>query len=163
LALGFFLLAYFGVWTAFALAAFSGDMALHRVADLWPAIAGHPQITAATLGAAAVYQLTPLKEACLRACRHPAMYLMHHYRRGPLGGWKLGFGHALFCVGCCWALMLIMFAVGVAHLAWMGILAIVTLVEKATPAGARLVWPIGAALAALALVELLRPGAVPGL
>jgi predicted metal-binding membrane protein len=162
-ALGLFLLAYFAVWTAFALLAFTGDMAVHRVADLWPRLNLHPQIIAATLAAAAVYQLTPLKDACLRSCRHPGLYLMSHYRRGPLGGWRLGFGHALFCVGCCWALMLVMFAVGVAHLAWMGILAFVTLVEKTAPAGGRLVRPIGAALAALALIALLRPGAVPGL
>jgi predicted metal-binding membrane protein len=162
-ALGLFLLAYFSVWTAFAFLAFWGDMGLHRIVDLWPALIGHPQIIAATLGAAAIYQLTPLKDACLRSCRHPGLYLMGHYQRGPLGGWRLGFGHALFCVGCCWALMLIMFAVGVAHLAWMGILALVTLVEKTAPWGGRLVWPIGAALAALALIELLRPGAVPGL
>lgn len=162
-ALGLFLLAYFAVWTGFALAAFSADMALHRAADVWPAFFGHPQIMAATLAAAAVYQLTPLKDACLRACRHPGLYLLRHYRRGALGGWRLGYGHALFCVGCCWALMLIMFAVGVAHLAWMGILAIVTLVEKTAPWGDRLVWPIGAALGLLALVELLRPGVLPGL
>jgi predicted metal-binding membrane protein len=162
-ALGLFLFAYFSVWTAFALIAFCGDMALHRIVERWPSLDAHPQIMAATLAVAALYQLTPLKDACLRACRHPASYLLRHYRRGAIGGWRLGLGHGLFCVGCCWALMLVMFAVGVAHLPWMGVLAFIMLVEKALPAGERLVCPIGAALAALALVALLRPGAVPGL
>ena len=69
----------------------------------------------------------------------------------------------LYCLGCCWALMLVMFAAGVAHLAWMGVLAVIMLVEKATPHGERFVVPVGAALAVLAVLALLVPGAVPGL
>jgi predicted metal-binding membrane protein len=163
-ALTFFLGGYFAVWTAFALAAFTGDMQLHRIIDAWPAFAAHATlIPAATLGLAAVYQFTPLKDACLKACRHPAVYLMRHYRRGALNGLRLGLGHALYCVGCCWALMLVMFAAGVAHLAWMGVLATIMFVEKTTPAGNRIVVPVGAALAGLAGIALLAPGAIPGL
>ncbi len=163
-ALTLFLLAYFGVWTAFALIAFAGDMLLHRSVDAWPWLAAHEQlIFALTLGFAAVYQLTPLKDACLRACRHPGLYLTSHYQRGAMNGLKIGFGHALFCLGCCWALMLVMFAAGVAHLAWMGVLALVMLIEKAAPGGDRIVVPVGAALGALALVALFVPGAIPGL
>ncbi len=120
-------------------------------------------IPAATLGLAALYQFTPLKDACLKACRHPGMYLMRHYRRGALNGLRLGFGHALYCLGCCWALMLVMFAAGVAHLAWMGVLAAIMFVEKATPSGNRFVAPVGAALGALAVIALVAPGAIPGL
>ena len=75
----------------------------------------------------------------------------------------MGFGHALFCVGCCWALMLVMFAAGVAHLAWMGLLAAIMLFEKTAPAGQRVVAPVGAAFAVLALIALLRPGSIPGI
>ncbi|HEY6324982.1 MAG TPA: DUF2182 domain-containing protein [Candidatus Cybelea sp.] len=164
LALILFLSGYFAVWTAFALAAFTGDMQVHRVVDAWPWLAAHATlIPAAVLGVAAVYQFTPLKDACLRACRHPAMYLVRHYRRGALNGLRLGFGHSLYCLGCCWALMLVMFAAGVAHLAWMGVLATIMFVEKATPAGNRVVAPVGAALGVLAGVALLAPGAIPGL
>jgi len=164
LALLAFLASYFAVWSAFALAAFAGDMQLHRMVDAWPWLAAHSAaIPAGALGLAAVYQFTPLKDACLRACRHPALYLMHHYRRGARNGWRIGFGHALYCLGCCWALMLVMFAAGVAHLAWMGVLAVIMFVEKATPIGSRIVAPVGAALAALAFVALVAPGAVPGL
>jgi predicted metal-binding membrane protein len=163
-ALALFLTAYFGVWTAFALAAFAGDMQLHRLVDVWPWLGAHSQIIAAgTLALAAVYQLTPLKDACLKACRHPGLYLVSHYQRGALNGLRLGLGHALFCLGCCWALMLVMFAAGVAHLAWMGVLALIMLVEKAAPHGERYVVPIGAALGALAVAAFVAPGFVPGL
>jgi predicted metal-binding membrane protein len=164
LALGLFLAAYFAVWTAFGLAAFAGDMQLHRFVDAWPWLAAHSQlILAGTLGFAALYQLTPLKDACLKACRHPGMYLAKHYRRGAVNGLRIGLGHALFCLGCCWALMLVMFAAGVAHLAWMGVLGLVMLVEKGAPGGDRVVAPVGAALAILSVFALFIPHAIPGL
>lgn len=163
-ALALFLIAYFGVWTAFALVAFAGDMQLHRAVDALPWLAAHSQfILAGTLGFAAIYQLTPLKDACLKACRHPGMYLARHYQRGVVNGLRLGLGHALFCLGCCWALMLVMFAAGVAHLAWMGVLGAVMLIEKGAPGGDRAVVPVGAALAVLAVVAVLVPHAIPGL
>lgn len=163
-ALLLFLSGYFAVWTAFALAAFTGDMQLHRAVDAWPWLAAHATlIPAATLGLAALFQVTTLKDACLKACRHPGIYLMHHYRRGALNGLRLGFGHALYCLGCCWALMLVMFAAGVAHLAWMGVLAAIMFIEKATPIGNRIVAPVAVVLAVLAAIALFVPGAVVGL
>ena len=163
-ALTLFLVAYFAVWSGFGLAAFAGDMQLHRLVDAWPWLDAHSQfILAGTLGFAALYQLTPLKDACLKACRHPGMYLAKHYQRGPVNGLRIGFGHALFCLGCCWALMLVMFAAGVAHLAWMGVLGIIMLVEKGAPGGDRVVAPVGAALAILSVFALLIPHAIPGL
>ncbi|MBV8371912.1 MAG: DUF2182 domain-containing protein [Candidatus Eremiobacteraeota bacterium] len=163
-AFALFLFGYFAVWSAFALTAFAGDMQLHRLVDAWPALAAHAYvIPAVTLAVAGAYQFTPLKDACLRACRHPGLYLVQHYRRGALNGLRLGFGHALFCVGCCWALMLVMFAAGVAHLAWMGVLALIMLLEKGVPNGDRIVAPIGAAFLLLALLALVLPGAIPGI
>lgn len=163
-AFALFLAGYFAVWTAFALAAFGADMQLHRVVDAWPWLTVHATlIPAATLALAAFYQFTPLKDACLRACRHPASYIMRNYRRGALNGWRLGLGHALYCLGCCWALMVVMFAAGVAHLAWMGVLAAVMFVEKVTPHGNRIVAPVGIALALLAGIALFVPRVIPGL
>lgn len=163
-ALGLFVGAYFAVWTGFALAAFTGDVQLHRLVDASAWLSAHAGlIPAAALALAAIYQFTPLKDACLRACRHPGMYLLRHYRRGAFNGLRLGFGHALYCLGCCWALMMVMFAAGVAHLAWMGVLAAIMFVEKATPAGNRIVAPVGAAFGALALIALVAPAAIPGL
>jgi predicted metal-binding membrane protein len=80
-----------------------------------------------------------------------------------LNGLRLGLGHALYCLGCCWALMLVMFAAGVAHLAWMGVLAAIMFVEKATPVGNRIVVPVGVAFGALAVITILAPGAFPAL
>jgi len=163
-ALTLFLVAYFAVWSAFALTAFGGDVLVHRTVDSLPWLGAHPQtIAALTLWLAAAYQLTPLKEACLKACRNPGMYLTRHYQRGALNGMRLGFDHALFCLGCCWALMLVMFAAGVAHLAWMGALAIVMLIEKAVPSGNRIVVPVGATLGLLGALALIAPGSIPGL
>ena len=162
--LALFLTAYFAVWSAFALVAFAGDMQVHRAVDAWPWLNTHSQVVlASTLLLAGIYQLTPLKDACLRACRHPGMYLARYYQRGMLNGFAIGLGHALFCLGCCWALMLVMFAAGVAHLAWMGALGVVMLVEKGARHGERLVVPVGGVLAALALISLLAPHAIPGL
>src|ERR1700730_15877945 len=93
-ALALFIAGYFAVWTVFALAAFGGDMQLHRAVDAWPWLASHESlIPAATLALAGVFQFPPLKDACLKACRHPGVYLTRHYRRGILNGFKLGFGH----------------------------------------------------------------------
>ena len=162
--LALFLLAYFAVWSAYALAAFAGDMGLHGLVHGWSWLALHAQVVpAATLALAAGYQVTPLKDACLRRCRHPGAYLLRHYQRGALGGLRLGLGHGALCVGCCWALMLVMFAAGVAHLYWMGVLALVTLAEKALPGGRRLVLPVAVVLSVLAIGALVLPGSVPGL
>src|SRR5438270_553300 len=106
-------------------------------------------------GAAAVWQLTPLMDACLRECRHPAAFLQRYYARGPRAGLVLGLRHAFFCLGCCWALMLVMFAAGVAHLAWMGALGLVMVAEKTFPGGDQLARPVGGILALLAAAALL--------
>ena len=157
-----FLGAYFGVWTAFALAAFFSDAGLHRLVAAWPWLTMHVNvIPAAPFGLAAIYQFTPLKDACLRACRHPGAYLLRFYRSGAVGGFKLGLGHAIFCLGCCWALMVVMFAAGVAHLSWMALLALIMLIEKTFPGGNRLVYPVGAMFALLAVTALLAPSALP--
>ena len=159
-----FLIAYFAVWTDFAALAFGGDMLVHRLVHASAWLTSHDQVVAAgTLALAGLFQLSPLKDACLRTCRHPAVYLMRHYQRGPAAAARLGFEHGLFCVGCCWALMLVMFAVGVAHLAWMGALALVMFVEKATSQGHRLVGPLAVVLLGLAAVSLVVPGSIPGL
>ena len=98
-----------------------------------------PLILAATLVLAGLYQLSPLKDACLRACRSPLSIIGSRYRRGAAGGWRVGLAHALNCLGCCWALMLVMFATGVGSLLWMLALTAVMVAEKTSRAGARLV------------------------
>ena len=162
LSVGLFLSAYFGVWTVFAVAALVGDMGLHGLVHSWRWLDENARlIPVATFALAAVWQLTPLKDACLRECRHPGAFLQRYYRRGPKAGMLLGLRHGLFCLGCCWALMMVMFAAGVAHLAWMGVIGLVMLAEKALPGGDRLAIPVGVILAGLALAALMVP--IPGI
>lgn len=147
LVLAAFLAAYFAVWTAFAAAALGADLGLHRLLAGWPVLAArHSLIAGLTVIAAGAFQFSPLKEQCLRACRHPMSYLLRHYGRGPGAAWRLGLRHALFCLGCCWALMLVMFAVGAGNLAIMAALTGIMLVEKTQRWGGRLVPFVGAGL-----------------
>jgi predicted metal-binding membrane protein len=149
-ALAAFLGAYALVWSAFGLAAFLGDAGLHAlVASSGWLTANDWAIAPFVILLAGGFQFTPLKDACLRACRHPASFLHRHYRRGVGGGFRLGLRHAAFCVGCCWALMLVMFAVGTASLIWMALLTALMVHEKTRPSGARTVPLTGVALLAM--------------
>ncbi len=102
-------------------------------------------LTAALLIVAGLFQLTWLKGACLEHCRAPASFLAEHWRAGRLGAFRLGLVHGAYCLGCCWALMLLLFAAGIMNLVWIAGLAILVLVEKLAPFGGRL-GPISAAL-----------------
>jgi predicted metal-binding membrane protein len=149
-ALAAFVGGYAVVWSAFGVLAFAGDAALHALVDASPWMKAHDwAIAPAVLVLAGLFQFSSLKDACLRACRHPASFLHRHYRRGARGGFELGGRHGLFCVGCCWALMLVMFAVGVASLIWMALLTALMVHEKTRPTGARTVQLTGVTLLAL--------------
>lgn len=155
-----FLSAYVLVWTAFALVALAGDLGVHELVERWSWLKARPGlILGSTLALAGAFQFSGLKEACLTACRSPLSMLWSGYRRGVAGAWQLGLRHGLSCLGCCWALMLVMFATGVASLAWMVGLTAVMLAEKTTRIGASLSGPVGlgllAAGAAIALPALL--------
>jgi predicted metal-binding membrane protein len=153
-----FLLGYAAIWTGFAVIAFLGDTQIHHLVDTWPWLAGRPWLIAGlTLMVAGGFQFTPLKERCLTQCRSPFAFFVHHYRRGFTGAWKLGVDHGRFCLGCCWALMLLMFGLGVGSLPWMVNLAVVMFVEKTTPGGRRLVPLVGAGLVLLGALVLWRP------
>ena len=147
LALAAFLAGYAAVWTGFAATAFAGDTALHRLVEGWPALRDRPWvILAATLLVAGGFQFSPLKERCLHECRSPASFLYRYYARGLGAAWRLGLRHGLFCLGCCWALMLVMFGVGVGSLPWMLALTGVMVVEKTSRHGRRLVPIVGTTL-----------------
>jgi predicted metal-binding membrane protein len=138
---------YLLVWTAFAPVALLFDSGIHRLVHAWPWLAAHEGfVLAGALLLAGGYQLSPLKNACLTACRDPLGFLWQHYRRGVRGAVALGARHGLWCLGCCWALMLVMFATGVGSLLWMLGLTAVMVAEKTTRWGARLVVPVGAVL-----------------
>lgn len=156
-----FLAGYFAVWTAFALLALGGDASLHWLVDRWAWLADRPWlISGGILVGAGAFQFSPLKERCLAECRSPVQFLWRHYRPGVAGAWHLGLRHGVFCLGCCWALMLLMFAVGVGSLAWMAALTGVMLVEKTSRFGRRLVPMVGIVLMACGCLILLRPATV---
>jgi predicted metal-binding membrane protein len=102
-------------------------------------------LTAGLFVAAGLFQLTPVKAACLEHCRAPAAFLSRHWRPGRLGAFRLGLVHGAYCLGCCWALMLLLFAAGIMNLVWIAGLAILVLLEKLAPFGANLA-PLSAAL-----------------
>jgi predicted metal-binding membrane protein len=157
-----FLAAYFAVWTGFALVALLSDAGLHRLVGRWRWLDERPRLIAGSvLVLAGAFQFSPLKERCFDACRSPVGFLWHHYRQGLRPAWDLGLRHGLFCLGCCWALMLTMFAVGVGSLTWMAGLTGVMLIEKTTPWGRRLVPLVGAALLVWGALVLWQPGWLP--
>lgn len=145
-----FLGGYALVWTAFGAIAFVGDLFLHRFADHNAYLSAHQNyIAGGVILLAGVFQFSSLKEKCLQECRHPGVFLMRRYRRGEAAALKIGAGHGVFCLGCCWALMLLMFAAGVANLWWMALLTAVMVYEKVGRHGDTLSPIVGVGLLAL--------------
>jgi predicted metal-binding membrane protein len=106
-----FLGGYALVWSGFGALAFTLDLGVHAAVDASPWLREHDWLVGGSLLAlAGAFQFTPLKDACLDKCRHPAAFVLRFYERGTAGGFRLGARHGVFCVGCCWALMLVMFA-----------------------------------------------------
>ena len=150
-----FLGGYALVWSAFGALAFLVDVGVHAAIDLSPWLEGRDWLLGGSvLALAGAFQFTKLKDACLDKCRHPGHFLIRFYERGPGGGFRLGARHGVFCLGCCWALMLVMFSVGVASLAWMAVLTALMVWEKTRPSGARSVPVTGIALLGAAAVVL---------
>jgi predicted metal-binding membrane protein len=138
---------YAAVWTIFGAAAFLLDTVVHRSVERLPWLEAHPEVIAGSvLLVAGAFQFTDLKDRCLRECRHPAPFLLSHYARGPRAAFRLGLAHGLFCLGCCWALMLVGFAAGVANLWWMAALTAVMVYEKTGRRGDEAVTPVGVSL-----------------
>ena len=145
------------VWSAFGLLAFFFDVGVHAAVDSSPWLHHHEWLFGASvLALAGAFQFTRLKDACLDRCRHPGQFLLRFYERGTTGGLRLGVRHGAFCVGCCWALMLVMFAVGVANLVWMAALTALMVHEKTRPLGAQAVPVTGLALLGAASIVLLH-------
>jgi predicted metal-binding membrane protein len=151
------LVGYLGVWVSFGLLAYGADGLLHAAVERLPPVRGAaPGIGAVLLLAVGIYQFTPLKTMCLEKCRSPYMFLVQHWRGRQAGrdALRLGMRHGLFCLGCCWSLMLLMFAVGGANLGWMLALGALMGAERTTRLGRHLTRPLGAALILGALLVL---------
>jgi predicted metal-binding membrane protein len=158
-----FLLAYLGIWTLFAAAAALAQALLvgSGLLDAMALSVGNGRVAGVLLLLAALYQLSPVKRACLDQCRSPLAFIMRLSRPGIAGTLRLGIAHGLYCLGCCWALMLLLFVGGVMNLAWIAALSLLVLAEKNAPPAFR-VRPILAALLVVAgAILLARPEAWP--
>ena len=144
---GAFAGGYLVVWGGFSLVAVLLQWGFESLALLSPMMrTSSVYLGAGLLIAAGVYQLTPLKQACLRHCRSPIDFIAHHWRQGTDGASRMGLEHGLFCLGCCWVLMTLLFYGGVMNLWWIAGLALYVLLEKLAPAGPRLGRYIGGLL-----------------
>lgn len=131
-----FVAGYLAVWTAFSAAAALGQAGLHRAALLSPAmVSTSPVLGGLLLVAAGVYQWLPIKGACLGRCRSPLGFLGSEWREGRAGALVMGLRHGLLCLGCCWALMALLFVAGVMNLLWVATIAAFVLLEKLAPRG----------------------------
>ena len=147
------ILGYLGVWAIFGAVAFRGDAYVHAAAARRPAVGDAAQwIGVAVLLLAAIYQVTPLKEMCLTKCRSPYSFVAEHWRgkNAAAEALRLGVAHGLFCVGCCWTLMILMFAIGGVNLGWMLGLGAAMAAERSFRWGRYLTVPLGVALLAAA-------------
>lgn len=148
---GMLVLGYLATWAGIGGLAWAGILGVHAAAKELPMLRSHPSLgDAALLLVAGAFQFSTLKYRCLDQCRSPRSFLIAHWRgrRRTLDALELGLRHGLFCVGCCWALMLLMFAAGANDLVWMAGLGALMAVEKNTAWGRHLVAPTGALLLA---------------
>ncbi len=152
---GLLILGYLAVWMGFGALIHLADILVHEGAEQigWLE-ANYWVIGAGTLVLAGVYQFTPLKYHCLDKCRSPFSFIAGHWSGGKEAAQslRLGADHGLFCVGCCWSLMLLMFGVGAGNIGWMLVLGSVMAVEKNMPWGRRLSKPLGVALIGSGLI-----------
>ena len=163
-AVGFFVAGYLLTWTLAGMTAYAvlqAGRALDGGALAWDE--GGRWLAAAVLFGAALYELTPLKYACLRRCRGPLGFVIEHWRDGRLGALRMGLGHGGWCVGCCWALMAALFALGAMSIAWMVLIALLIAAEKLLPWRAVATYGVTVVLLALAIGVAAVPDRVPAL
>jgi len=148
---------YIVIWAIFSASATAAQRILSRLLIVSPMMTVTSRAaTVAMLALAGLYQLTPLKRACLHACRSPLSFMMHRWRAGSIGAFRMGVDHGIYCVGCCWALMLLLFVGGVMNLTVIVALTVFVAIEKLLPIGAAAARVSGAALIAAAAWMLVR-------
>ena len=162
--IGMFVAGYLVTWTLYGLAAYGAYRLVAGSGLGWLGWQREgPYVAGAAIAAAGLYQLTPLKEACLRRCRGPLGYLVRGWREGRMGALRMGAEHGLVCVGCCWGLMLALFALGVMSLFWTALVAAAIFAEKVLPHGRRVAHVLAVGLVVLGTLVAFTPGHVPQL
>jgi len=162
LLLALLVLGYLVAWGGFGLVAHAADSGIHRVAGRFDWLTSHAWVIGALiLVLAGAFQFSALKHRCLDRCRAPAGFVSSRWsgRRPVRESFRIGLDHGLFCIGCCWALMLVMFAVGMGNLGWMLALTAVMAAERNLPSGRRLAAPAGVALLAWSAVTVVAHAA----
>jgi predicted metal-binding membrane protein len=163
-AIALFVAGYLVTWTAFGLAAFALFEFVDGLDISWLSWdEGGPYVAGAVILAAAVYELTPAKDACLEKCRSPLDFLMERWHEGLGGALLLGMEHGAWCVGCCWGLMAVLFALGVMSVGWMIFVAVLIAVEKLAPWSRAPKLAIAGLLVVLGIAVAVVPESVPGL
>jgi predicted metal-binding membrane protein len=158
-----FATAYVVVWGAAGVVAYGiFTLGRHLVGPDLAWNDGGRWLAGSLLAVAAVYELTPLKDICLTKCRSPLGFLLGTWRDGVRGGAVMGAKHAAWCLGCCWALMIALFALGVMSLVWMAVIAALITIEKLLPWRRVAVWSTTAVLLALSVGVFAAPDAIPG-
>ena len=152
---------YLWIWTLVGLVVYATSHLIRGLVEQSSLLAANLWVLgAAILLVAGLYQFSALKHKCLEKCRSPLSFIMEHWRGGKAEqqAFQLGLRHGIFCVGCCWSLMLLMFVVGVGSLAWMLVLAVVMAIEKNLSWGRRLTLPLGVVLLATAVTVVATGG-----
>jgi predicted metal-binding membrane protein len=157
-----FTAGYLAVWTAYGLAAYGVFRLVTSFDTGWLDWDGSgPYVAAGAIAAAGIYELTPVKDRCLRRCRGPLDCVSAN--GGRLGALRIGLAHGLYCVGCCFGLMVVLFALGVMSVLWMAVIAGVIFAEKVLPHGRRLPRVVAPLLVLLGIWLAVSPSSVPGL
>ena len=152
LAVGTFAVAYLVLWAATGLPAYVAGLGLMALSQTTLAY-----VIAVVLVVAGAFQWTPLKRICLRHCRSPIGFLLGHWRPGLRGALAMGWAHAWYCVGCCWALMGVLVVAGAMGLPWVLLIACIVAAEKLLPGGERFARVTGVLLAGLGVMMAIRP------
>jgi predicted metal-binding membrane protein len=133
-----FAFGYLIIWSLFSAIATAGQLALQRAAIISDALRFTPLLGGIVLIATGIYQLTPLKDACLAKCRSPISFFMTCWHEGGFGALRMGLNHGTFCVGCCWLLMALLFVAGAMNLLWVAAITALVLIEKVAPYGRKI-------------------------
>jgi predicted metal-binding membrane protein len=154
-----FAFVYVFAWLLFGIPVYAAELVVETLLAASPMAVGLlPYALAVVLVVAGVYQFSPLKTACLRACQSPLGFLMARWRAGYLGTLRLALAHALYCIGCCWALMAVLVAAGAMGLHWVLLIAALVAAEKLAPAGLVIARTAGVALVVLGVLVAANPG-----
>lgn len=153
---GYLFSGYFVIWAFFSLAATLLQWALQKIGWLNPGM----KITYKILGAliliaAGAFQFTPLKQQCLRHCRTPTNFILKKWKEGKSGAFKMGIDNGLYCLGCCWVLMVVLFVAGIMNVLWIAVITLFVLIEKIAKHGKLVSYTAGAGLIVYGIITLL--------